>query len=263
MSDDVNECPSCGAYVKPDSKKETVVTVTSDEVESAGTESLPAENTAQTENVPRGNVLLEELDKVRNKKPKRFVLLYVIFMVIALVCGLISGLLSDDTDTPSVTPSDNDAPSAAYMNVFDQRGITPDDNLASYTDLSHVAYVCVDEYDYIYVSEFAFSGDVIVMNIDTMYVPVGDMTDIDRAVLDGQTRQDYDDVDALDCAEVRYEMGDEYYKVTVVMENIDLWENIKALGSTEMYAEDVSGEEFYYSIEISEEGLLADGYVKK
>ena len=242
LPDGTNVCPSCGAYVpQTEEKKEETAKVIPEDGMTVIMEPDEPE---------------EELPKPKKKFNWGSILVWVLIVAVGIAIN------TWRSSRPTVEVSDSDDPSAEYLKVFEDAGITPEDNYKD-SDVDHVAYAFLDTDGCVYQEEYGFKGDKIVSFVETAYLPLDGFSENDKKLLDSNIREGYADVEALSFATVTYGFEGDYYKVNVKFVDFDKWENIKAAAATEMYEDDVSGEEFYYSVKETEQNFLNDGYFKK
>ncbi len=241
LPDGTTECPNCGAYVSATSeKKET--------------------DTAEPQVIVVEDSLPEEDEAPVQKPKKKFNWVSLVVWLLVIVIGVVINTWRTTRLTVDVSDSSN--PSAEYTKIFEDAGITPDDNYKD-SDQKHVAYALLDTDGCVYQQEYGLRGDTIISFVETAYLPLDGYNEADKTLLDKNIRESYAEVEALDFATVTYTFEGNYYKVKIKFVDFDKWENIKAAAATEIYADDVSGEEFYYSIKETEDGYLEQGYAKK
>lgn len=218
-------------------------------------------------------------EKKKAKKKAPIWLVIIIFVGAAALGRLASSaLLSDDDDSESYTSGEGiledefsdidevnleDAVEIAnpeYLNVFTERGLDTTDLLDT-SEYSVERFVLVDEEGMVDRLEYGYEDDTIEISAETIYYPLAGFTEDQKAQFDLNMKEAFAAAEALDFSEIVYEIGDEYYTIIVVLDDLDEMMNIQA--AIDAGVIQVEGSAISLSMEKTTDGLLAAGYIQK
>lgn len=107
-------------------------------------------------------------------------------------------------------------------------------------------------------SDYGYKDDVVIQMVETLYIPVAEYTDSQKTQLESSVKAEYAKFEELNCCNVKYSMGTNYYTVTTTYSNLD-----KAQNYSELYQANVLSANTWISMSATESGLIAQGAVKK
>lgn len=110
----------------------------------------------------------------------------------------------------------------------------------------------------IYCADYGYKNDVVLQMIETLYIPVSGMDDAAKTELENTARTEFAKFESIPCCTVEYKMSSNYLKVVVTYNDLDKEENYSAL-----YDAGITDSNTPISMSASEEGMLADGAIKK
>lgn len=181
--------------------------------------------------------------------------------------------INEDTDTDTDTYSngiqnDNETSSnssssavnSEYTEIFSSRNIV--DGVEGFLMLDSATFAKVDEIGMIDKLEYGYDGDVVKEMVNTIYFPISDYTEAQKNELDTTIKEEFSELENLNCCTMSYNTGNNYYVITVKFTDLDNLDNVQALQELDeitMYGPSNS----LISMKNTEESLLADGYVKK
>ena len=165
----------------------------------------------------------------------------------------------DIEDYSSTTTAETEADNPEYTKIFSDRYIVMAPLFLAGQDVEAFAKVETD--GTVDSLEFSYSDDVISTFRQTQYAEIADLSDDEKAVFDEEVRGMLIYLEAFDFVTSDYNMGAEYYRVSIEMSNLDDPEVLRI--AEEEGLVELSGDGDWMSMEITESNLLADGYVKK
>lgn len=160
---------------------------------------------------------------------------------------------TEDTVVESVNPD--------FQAMFDRVGIelvTPEDFGSIY---DYAAYAKVNEYDELFLHEYAYIGDTVYERVETIIYPVSDFTESEKTEFIETMNEEYEPYDALDCIEMsQYDIDGDFIVYEFRYTDLTSSSTISELqGAGIIEAGNVSS----ISMEMTEGSLLAEGYVKR
>lgn len=252
-------CSNCGKQI-PDGSR----FCSSCGAQTAGS-SQPQQNQSQPRQTYAQNP--QSYAQSRQKAPKKapvWVSILVGIVAFAVGYGVVSGMLSGDdsasgssTYTPVVTEAAAEAPAnAAYEEVFSSHYIVDMPSIFFMLDSAH--FVSEAEDGTIEKLEFGYDGDLIKEMVNVVYLPIGEYTEEEKTEIDILMKETFAQHESYDFITASYQMGSQYYVITLRCTNLDNEDNMKvmqALGFTE--------DDCLLSMAATEEGLLDSGYIKR
>lgn len=217
----------------------------------------------------------------KKKNPKTVMLSLVVMLAVYLLgrFAISPAMLSDEDDTdigssnPSNvtadqdlsedkedTESDNNSAtgSSAYSDIFMSRNIV--DMTSIFTTLDTMAFASADNEGNVEKLEYAYENDTIKEFVNVVYYPITDMTEDQKLALDNSMKANFATMEEADFCTVSYNMGNNYYSVTLHFTDLDVAANIQKLHDFGMLTGEGANK---ISMSETERNLLAGGYVKK
>lgn len=177
------------------------------------------------------------------------------FCVIVFV-GIISDPDPTNTFTATTTKSQTtSAPNPAYELVFSDTGIIH--HWESFMNETS-NFVRKNEEGVIMFFNYGHEGDVVKESYEIHYFPVSDYDDYQKSSFEKILKTEYASYEALNCCEVTYDTGARYFSVSIHLKDIDKPENY-----TELYNAGLIDSLDLISMKRTEQGLIADGAIKK
>lgn len=223
--------------------------------------------------------------KDKKKNPKTVILSLVVVLVVYLLgrCAIAPAMMSDDDDTNSgsnnqsnvtadqdftgdeedqeddiVSDNNSSADNSAYTDIFMSRNIV--DMTSIFTSLDTMAFASVSDEGTVEKLEYAYEDDTIKEFVNVVYYPVSEMTEDQKLALDNSMKANCAAMEEADFCTVSYNMGNNYYSVTLHFTDLDKTGNIQKLSDFGM----LTGEGVNrISMSETESNLLSGGYVKK
>lgn len=195
----------------------------------------------------------------KKKKPNILLILIVVgicFIIGRAMGGSMADSYNDNSGSETLASSDG----VEYAKIFSDRYIVTAP--AFFGTLDAVAYASVDADGYIDHLQFGYQGDTIVQMVETVYIPVEGWSDEDKQALDSNCRANYAAAEALSFVSISYNIGYSYYSMTVTIRDLDQSENLQSAVSAGLLTL-TDNSATVMSMSATEEGLLAQGYVKK
>lgn len=107
-------------------------------------------------------------------------------------------------------------------------------------------------------ADYGYEDDVVKQWVETIYVPVSDYTDQQKAELEATMKTQFEGLDVLACCSVEFKMGTNYLTITCTYTDVD-----KADNYTELYNAGMLGANTFISMSATGESLVSQGFVKK
>ena len=233
----------------------------------------------------QGDTVSEKSSEKKNEKkknPKTVILSLVVVLAVYLLgrFAIAPAMLSDKDDTNAgsgnssgvsvdsdftkedegdvVSDNNSSADNSAYTDIFMSRNIV--DMSSIFTTMDTVAFANVSDEGTVEKLEYAYENDAIKEFVNVVYYPVSEMTEDQKLALDNSMKANFASMEEADFCTVSYNMGNNYYSVTLHFTDLDKTENIQKLHSFGM----LTGEGVNkISMSETESNLLSGGYVKK
>lgn len=110
----------------------------------------------------------------------------------------------------------------------------------------------------IYCGDYGYEGDLVKSIYATVYIPIQNLTDADRSLLESAARAELAKFEALDFCKVSYNMGGNYFSYSYEFKNVDLSQNYSKLYSIGYLEKNAP-----ISMSETEKRMIASGSVKK
>lgn len=162
---------------------------------------------------------------------------------------------SSQPTQPTVTDPTVNTPISSYQAVFDGTYII---HFQSFFNMETASYASKQDNGIIACADYGYEDDVVKNWVETLYIPVSEFTDTEKAELESAMKSLYAPFEEIACCTVNYSMGANYYTVTFKYSNVDQAENYGAL-----YDANILTANTHISMTATENQLLADGFVKK
>ena len=226
----------------------------------------------------QGGAVNEKTSEKKNgkKKNQKTVILSLVVVLAVYLLGrfaIAPAMLSDDDTAGSglgtqtgeeedeedvLSESTGSADNSAYTDIFMSRNIV--DMTSIFTSSDTMAFASVSDEGTVEKLEYAYEDDTIMEFVNVVYYPVFDMTEDQKLALDNSMKTNFAAMEEADFCTVSYNMGNNYYSVTLHFTDLDKTENIQKLHSFGM----LTGEGMNkISLSETESNLLSGGYVKK
>ena len=158
------------------------------------------------------------------------------------------------------TNENNDSPSLevnnpAYDAIFDGTYIV---HFQSFFNMDMESDAMKKGDGMIACADYGYQDDVVKQWVETVYIPVSEYTDAQKAEIETTMRAQFASIDALNCCAVTYNMGTNYFTVTCTYSDVDKAENYGELYNTQILQTNT-----FISMSATETNLLAQGFVKK
>lgn len=163
---------------------------------------------------------------------------------------------SGNSNNSSIYSSSNDTTNSEYDEILAKAHIVHFPNIFS-VGTSTASFVCEAYTDYgseIGCVDIGYKDDTVIYIVMTLYTPVAECTDSQKAQLESDAKTDLAEYDALNFCNVEYNMGTNYFTTAVTFSDLDVPENWSAVWDG------------YYinSMSALEADLIAEeGFVKK
>lgn len=150
---------------------------------------------------------------------------------------------------------DSTAANPAYDAVFEDTYIV---HFQMFFNMDTASFVKEMENGTICCSDYGYKGDVVIDFVETLYIPVSEYTDEQKAEVENDVRASLSELEALACCSAKYNMGLNYLTVTISYSGVDQTENYTAL-----YNAGALTANTFISMSETERSLLNDGFIKK
>ncbi len=237
----------------------------------------PASNSAANAPISAAAEQQNQAASPKQKEKKPLNMKNIVIVLAASLCAFLLGkfvlapaMRSDPKEKPApdrlvsqTQPSSEesggastDTPNPAYEAVLTDACIV---HFQSFFNMETASFVTVQEQGIIFCSDYGYQDDVVHQLVETMYVPISGYTDEQKAQLESTMKETYDAaVEEIGCVTVSYNMGTNYFSVTLEYKNLNLAENYGAL-----YDAGIIDTNTCISMTITEKQLLAEGAIKK
>ena len=258
-------CSNCGKQI-PDNTKFCNY---------CGTQQQILEN---TESAPKTTVNQPEIadtpTQQSKKAPKKKANIFVILAVV--LCAFIIGkfviapsMVSDsgnngDTgnqggQSQQTTNNNNsssvDTDNPAYEAIFDDTYIV---HFQTFFNMEMENFAMKKDDGIIACADYGYKDDVVKQWVETVYIPVSEYTDAQKAEVETTFKAQFASIDALNCCTVTYKMSTNYFTITCTYSNVD-----QASNYAELYNAGVLQTNTFISMSATETSLLGQGFVKK
>lgn len=216
----------------------------------------------------------------KKKKPKTIILSLVVVLAVYLLgrFAIAPAMLSDEDDTNAgsnqsgidvnkneleddnneVSDHNSSADNSAYTDIFMSRNIV--DMSSIFTTMDTAAFANVDDEGTVEKLEYAYEDDSVKEFVNVVYYPISNMTEAQKLALDNSVKSNCASMEEAQFCTVSYNMGNNYYSVTLHFTDLDKTENIQKLHDYGMLVGEGVNK---ISMSETESNLLSGGYVKK
>ncbi len=151
--------------------------------------------------------------------------------------------------------SSADSSNPAYDAIFDDTYIV---HFQTFFNMDMKSFAFKQNDGTICCADYGYEDDVVKQWVETLYIPVSNYTDMEKAELENTMKAQFAAVEALNCCTVTYRMSTNYYTITCTYSNVDQAENYKELFELQILQENT-----WISMSATESTLLSQGFVKK
>ena len=254
-------CSNCGQQI-PDNTKFCNHCGASQQIVK-DTESAPktTENQQKVADTPT-----QKDQKAPKKKSNIIVVLAVVLCAFLIRKFLIAPSMSSDPgngDNPSgqgnqsqqLNGNGGGVPSAAYNAIFDDTYIV---HFQAFSNMDMKSFALKTDDGMIYCADFGYKDDIVKEWVETLYIPVSDLTDTEKEELESIMKEEYEEIEDLNCCSITYKMSTNYFTITITFSDVDEEDNYE-----ELYDADLVEEKGPISMSETEDSYLDQGYVKK
>ena len=231
-----------------------------------------------TESAPKTTVNQPEIADTPTQQPKKapkkkanifIVLAVVLFASLIGKFVIAPSLVSDSGKNNGVgnqvsqshqTTNNNNsstvnADNPAYDAIFDDTYIV---HFQIFFNMETKNFAMEDDNGIIYCSDYGYKDDVVKQRVATVYIPVSEYTDAQKAEVETTFKTQFASVDALNCCVVTYKMSLNYFTITCTFSDVDKAENYG-----ELYSAGIIDTNTLISMSEAETSMLSKGFVKK
>lgn len=144
---------------------------------------------------------------------------------------------------------------SAYDAIFDDTYIV---HFQTFFNMGTENFAMKEDDGTIYCMDYGYKDDVIKQVVETVYIPISEYTDTQKAEIETTMKTRYASVDALNCCVVTYKMSTNYYTITCTYSDMDQPSNY-----SEMYNAGFLSKNTFFSMSETETSLLGQGFIKK
>lgn len=256
-------CSNCGKQIPDNTKFCNYCGAQQQIVENA--EPAPKTTVVQPE-------IAEAPTQQNQKAPKKKATIFIILAVVlgAFIIGkfAIAPSMVSDSDkntgnqgTQSQQTSSNnnsftaDADNPAYEAIFDDTYIV---HFQTFFNMETKNFAMKKNDGMICCADYGYKDDVVKQWVETVYIPVFEYTDAQKAEVENAFKVQFASIDALNCCTVTYKMSTNYFTITCTYSNVD-----QARNYAELYNAGISQANAFISMSATESSLLSQGFVKK
>ena len=161
---------------------------------------------------------------------------------------------SQQTTNSSII-SDMTASNPEYDAILTDAGIV---HFPTFFNMETKNFVMKAEDGVVFCADYGYENDVIKQWVETLYIPVAEYTDDQKAEAENTFREQFAPLEALNCCTVTYKMGTNYLTITCTYSDTDQESNY-----AELYNAGILDENTFMSMSLSENNLSGQGFVKK
>lgn len=148
-----------------------------------------------------------------------------------------------------------DTNNAAYDAIFEDTYIV---HFQAFFNMEMKNFALKQEDGTVCCADYGYEDDVVKQWVETMYIPVSEYTDTQKAELENTMKTQFAMIDALNCCAVTYKMGNHYFTITCTYSDVD-----KPANYGELYDAGILQTNTFISMSATETTLLSQGFVKK
>lgn len=251
LPDGTKFCSSCGARQQMAANAEAAPKITANQPEIA-------------------DVPTQQSKKAPKKKANIFIVLAVVVCLFMIGKFVIApSMLSDSGNNDGTgnqggqsqqTASSNNSSTAdtdnpAYAAIFDNTYIV---HFQTFFNMEMENFAMKKDDGIIACADYGYKDDVVKQWVETVYIPVSEYTDAQKAEVEAAFKAQFASIDALNCCTVTYKMSTNYFTITCTYSNVD-----QASNYAELYNAGVLQTNTFISMDATESSLLSQGFVKK
>ena len=262
-------CSNCGKQIPDNTKFCNHCGAQQQIVEN--TESAPK----TTENQPK---IADTPTQQPKKAPKKKANIFIVLAVV--LCAFIIGKFviapstvsdtgkNDDTgnygsQSQQTTNNNNNnnngstvnADNPAYEAIFDDTYIV---HFQTFFNMEMENFAIKKDDGTIACADYGYKDDVVKQWVETVYIPVSEYTDAQKAEVETTFKAQFASIDALNCCVVTYKMSTNYFTITCTYSDVD-----QASNYAELYSAGILQTNTFISMSATETSLLGQGFVKK
>lgn len=231
-----------------------------------------------TDSAPKTTVNQPEIADTPAQQPKKAPKKKAnIFIVLAVVlCAFIIGkfviapsMVSDSgknngtgnqgSQSQQTTNNNNsstvNADNPAYEAIFDDTYIV---HFQTFFNMEMENFAMKKDDGIIACADYGYKDDVVKQWVETVYIPVSEYTDAQKAEVETTFKTQFASIDALNCCVVTYKMSTNYFTITCTYSDMD-----QASNYAELYSAGILQTNTFISMSATETTLLSQGFVKK
>lgn len=213
--------------------------------------------------IPAPTAASKKSEVSAKKKPNILVILVVVLCAFLLGKLVIAPSMVSDAGNQSSqsqqTGSNNGSTATAnnpvYDAIFDDTYIV---HFQSFFNMETKSFAMKQADGTIACADYGYKNDVVKDWVETVYIPVSEYTDTQKAEVEATFKSQFASIDALNCCSVTYRMGTNYFTITCTYSNVD-----QASNYAELYNAGVLQANTYISMSATETALLGQGFIKK
>ena len=209
-------------------------------------------------------------EKAPKKKANIFIILAVVLCACMVGKFVIAPLMESDsgnngnTDNKGgqsqQTANNNNSSAAdtdnpAYEAIFDDTYIV---HFQTFFNMEMESFAMKKDDGMIACADYGYKDDVVKQWVETVYIPVSEYTDAQKAEVEATFKNQFASLDALNCCTVTYKMSTNYFTITCTYSNVD-----EASSYAELYNAGILQTNTFISMSATETTLLSQGFVKK
>lgn len=143
----------------------------------------------------------------------------------------------------------------AYDAIFDDTYIV---HFQTFFNMEMKSFAFKQNDGIICCADYGYKDDTVKQWVETMYIPVSEHTDAQKAELENTMKAQFATVEALNCCTVTYKMGTSYFTITCTYSNVD-----QESSYAELYSAGILQANTFISMSATESTLLGQGFIKK
>lgn len=258
-------CSNCGKQIPDNTKFCNHCGAQQQIVEN--TESAPktTENQQKAVDTPT-----QETKKAPKKKANIFIVLAVVlcaFLIGKFVIapsmvsdsGKNDGTGNQGSQSQQTTNNNNsstvNADNPTYEAIFDDTYIV---HFQTFFNMEMKNFAMKKDDGIIACADYGYKDDVVKQWVETVYIPVSEYTDAQKAEVETTFKTQFASIDALNCCVVTYKMSTNYFTITCTYSDVD-----QASNYAELYSAGILQTNTFISMSATESTLLGQGFVKK
>lgn len=148
-----------------------------------------------------------------------------------------------------------DADNPAYEAIFDDTYIV---HFQTFFNMEMENFAMKKDDGIIACADYGYKDDVVKQWVETVYIPVSEYTDAQKAEVETTFKTQFASIDALNCCVVTYKMSTNYFTITCTYSDVD-----QASNYAELYSAGILQTNTFISMSATETTLLSQGFVKK